>query len=181
MFVNKISKLRIWCHFLIPDHLSFSALQIDFCQYSESVEIEYPALAIIHDYTVLNFLLLSGQFWVGVIYTIRENWYRVCHRRDASRSQPVMLTLSLCLSSSCNCLTKSLLGLLCPGRASASPSLDVLITLLSLGASGYKKLLSERKVRAYAHHLIRLNIVGHILEVRCDICWMLSDGTIRIM
>uniref|UniRef100_A0A665XF18 O-phosphoseryl-tRNA(Sec) selenium transferase n=1 Tax=Echeneis naucrates TaxID=173247 RepID=A0A665XF18_ECHNA len=32
-----------------------------------------------------------------------------------------------------------------PGRASASPSLDVLITLLSLGASGYKKLLSERK------------------------------------
>uniref|UniRef100_A0A8C2XSJ1 O-phosphoseryl-tRNA(Sec) selenium transferase n=1 Tax=Cyclopterus lumpus TaxID=8103 RepID=A0A8C2XSJ1_CYCLU len=32
-----------------------------------------------------------------------------------------------------------------PGRASASPSLDVLITLLTLGASGYKKLLSERK------------------------------------
>nr|XP_020486082.1 O-phosphoseryl-tRNA(Sec) selenium transferase [Labrus bergylta]XP_020486083.1 O-phosphoseryl-tRNA(Sec) selenium transferase [Labrus bergylta]XP_029132572.1 O-phosphoseryl-tRNA(Sec) selenium transferase [Labrus bergylta] len=32
-----------------------------------------------------------------------------------------------------------------PGRASASPSLDVLITLLSLGANGYKKLLSVRK------------------------------------
>ncbi|XP_028330695.1 O-phosphoseryl-tRNA(Sec) selenium transferase [Gouania willdenowi] len=32
-----------------------------------------------------------------------------------------------------------------PGRASASPSLDVLITLLTLGASGYKKCLSERK------------------------------------
>ncbi|KAG8453560.1 hypothetical protein GDO86_000261 [Hymenochirus boettgeri] len=32
-----------------------------------------------------------------------------------------------------------------PGRASASPSLDVLITLLSLGASGYKNLLKERK------------------------------------
>ncbi|NP_001004947.2 O-phosphoseryl-tRNA(Sec) selenium transferase [Xenopus tropicalis] len=32
-----------------------------------------------------------------------------------------------------------------PGRASASPSLDVLITLLSLGASGYNKLLKERK------------------------------------
>ncbi|GAB1289653.1 O-phosphoseryl-tRNA(Sec) selenium transferase [Apodemus speciosus] len=32
-----------------------------------------------------------------------------------------------------------------PGRASASPSLDVLITLLSLGCSGYKKLLKERK------------------------------------
>ncbi|XP_051571396.1 O-phosphoseryl-tRNA(Sec) selenium transferase isoform X2 [Myxocyprinus asiaticus] len=37
-----------------------------------------------------------------------------------------------------------------PGRASASPSLDVLITLLSLGASGYKKLLSERK-ELYSH------------------------------
>ncbi|KAK0132095.1 O-phosphoseryl-tRNA(Sec) selenium transferase [Merluccius polli] len=32
-----------------------------------------------------------------------------------------------------------------PGRASASPSLDVLITLLTLGASGYKRLLAERK------------------------------------
>ncbi|XP_044152467.1 O-phosphoseryl-tRNA(Sec) selenium transferase [Bufo gargarizans] len=32
-----------------------------------------------------------------------------------------------------------------PGRASASPSLDVLITLLSLGSSGYKTLLTERK------------------------------------
>ncbi|XP_047460686.1 O-phosphoseryl-tRNA(Sec) selenium transferase isoform X2 [Mugil cephalus] len=32
-----------------------------------------------------------------------------------------------------------------PGRASASPSLDVLITLLTLGARGYKKYLSERK------------------------------------
>lgn len=32
-----------------------------------------------------------------------------------------------------------------PGRASASPSLDVLITILSLGASGYKQLLRERK------------------------------------
>ncbi|CAJ0948226.1 unnamed protein product [Ranitomeya imitator] len=41
-----------------------------------------------------------------------------------------------------------------PGRASASPSLDVLITLLSLGASGYKRLLTERKVllhKAYLH------------------------------
>ncbi|XP_076467406.1 O-phosphoseryl-tRNA(Sec) selenium transferase-like [Babylonia areolata] len=32
-----------------------------------------------------------------------------------------------------------------PGRASATPSMDLLITLLSLGTSGYKKLLSERK------------------------------------
>ncbi|XP_026124098.1 O-phosphoseryl-tRNA(Sec) selenium transferase-like isoform X1 [Carassius auratus] len=37
-----------------------------------------------------------------------------------------------------------------PGRASASPSLDVLITLLTLGANGYKKLLSERK-ELYGH------------------------------
>ncbi|KAK7175865.1 hypothetical protein R3I93_000203 [Phoxinus phoxinus] len=37
-----------------------------------------------------------------------------------------------------------------PGRASASPSLDVLITMLTLGASGYKKLLSERK-ELYSH------------------------------
>ncbi|XP_048398642.1 O-phosphoseryl-tRNA(Sec) selenium transferase isoform X1 [Stegostoma tigrinum] len=32
-----------------------------------------------------------------------------------------------------------------PGRASASPSTDVLITLLSLGVNGYKRLLKERK------------------------------------
>ncbi|XP_056156498.1 O-phosphoseryl-tRNA(Sec) selenium transferase [Lampris incognitus] len=32
-----------------------------------------------------------------------------------------------------------------PGRASASPSLDILITLLTLGSSGYKRLLAERK------------------------------------
>nr|XP_014345051.1 PREDICTED: O-phosphoseryl-tRNA(Sec) selenium transferase [Latimeria chalumnae] len=32
-----------------------------------------------------------------------------------------------------------------PGRASASSSLDVLITLLSLGINGYKQLLKERK------------------------------------
>lgn len=32
-----------------------------------------------------------------------------------------------------------------PGRASSSPSIDVFITLLSLGLNGYKKLLSERK------------------------------------
>ncbi|KAH0616268.1 hypothetical protein JD844_027263 [Phrynosoma platyrhinos] len=32
-----------------------------------------------------------------------------------------------------------------PGRASASPSLDVLITLLTLGTKGYQRLLKERK------------------------------------
>ncbi len=33
-----------------------------------------------------------------------------------------------------------------PGRASASPIIDLFITLLSLGSAGYKKLLRERKV-----------------------------------
>ncbi|XP_054855321.1 O-phosphoseryl-tRNA(Sec) selenium transferase isoform X2 [Eublepharis macularius] len=36
-----------------------------------------------------------------------------------------------------------------PGRASASPSLDVLITLLSLGTKGYQQLLKERKEMFY--------------------------------
>lgn len=73
-----------------------------------------------------------------------------------------------------NCLTKSPLGLLCPGRASASPSLDVLITLLTLGASGYKKLLSERKVRTSARHFYEAkeSLVREILEIG----WDISDG-----
>lgn len=50
-------------------------------------------------------------------------------------------------------LTPQLIPLSRAGRASASPSLDVLITLLGLGASGYKKLLSERKVRPPARHM----------------------------
>ncbi|KAJ8317506.1 hypothetical protein KUTeg_005410 [Tegillarca granosa] len=33
-----------------------------------------------------------------------------------------------------------------PGRASGSPSTDIFITLLSLGSSGYTKLLKERKI-----------------------------------
>jgi hypothetical protein len=33
-----------------------------------------------------------------------------------------------------------------PGRASASPIIDLFITLLSLGVSGWKRLLQERKV-----------------------------------
>jgi O-phospho-L-seryl-tRNASec:L-selenocysteinyl-tRNA synthase len=32
-----------------------------------------------------------------------------------------------------------------PGRASATPCIDVFITLLSLGVAGYKKLLAQRK------------------------------------
>lgn len=50
-------------------------------------------------------------------------------------------------------LTPELIPPFRAGRASASPSLDVLITLLGLGASGYKKLLSERKVRPPGRHM----------------------------
>jgi len=35
--------------------------------------------------------------------------------------------------------------ILIEGRASATPSIDLLITLLSWGVSGYKKLLADRK------------------------------------
>ncbi|XP_066926696.1 O-phosphoseryl-tRNA(Sec) selenium transferase-like [Clytia hemisphaerica] len=37
------------------------------------------------------------------------------------------------------------IGKMYPGRASASPIIDFFITMLSLGANGYKKLLQERK------------------------------------
>ena len=33
------------------------------------------------------------------------------------------------------------------GRASATPSVDLFITLLSLGSQGYQRLLQQRKVR----------------------------------
>jgi len=45
-----------------------------------------------------------------------------------------------------------------PGRASASPILDVFITLLSLGANGYKKYLKERK-ELYEHLQTKLQIL----------------------
>lgn len=40
------------------------------------------------------------------------------------------------------------------GRASASPSMDVFITLLEMGMTGYERLLRERKV------LVRCNCVA---------------------
>ncbi|XP_069487968.1 O-phosphoseryl-tRNA(Sec) selenium transferase isoform X2 [Ambystoma mexicanum] len=52
-----------------------------------------------------------------------------------------------------------------PGRASASPSLDVLITLLSLGASGYKQLLKERK-EMYGYLLIELRNLAEVYKER---------------
>jgi hypothetical protein len=36
-----------------------------------------------------------------------------------------------------------------PGRASSSPIMDVFITLLSMGKTGYLSLLKERKVRIF--------------------------------
>ena len=35
------------------------------------------------------------------------------------------------------------------GRASATPSIDLFITLLSLGSAGYQQLLQQRKVRQH--------------------------------
>ena len=37
------------------------------------------------------------------------------------------------------------------GRASATPSIDLFITLLSLGSAGYQQLLQQRKVRCRAN------------------------------
>jgi len=53
------------------------------------------------------------------------------------------------------------------GRASASPSLDVLITLLSLGASGYKQLLKERKVSFLATSTLLKSAVNKALLQKC--------------
>jgi len=46
-----------------------------------------------------------------------------------------------------------------PGRASASPSIDLLITLLSMGKSGYEAALSERK-KSFSHLKERLAAVA---------------------
>jgi O-phospho-L-seryl-tRNASec:L-selenocysteinyl-tRNA synthase len=48
---------------------------------------------------------------------------------------------------------------LSPGRASVSPTLDVFITLLSLGVRGYKELLQQRKA-VYRHLKERLQAVA---------------------
>ncbi|XP_033646029.1 O-phosphoseryl-tRNA(Sec) selenium transferase-like [Asterias rubens] len=49
-----------------------------------------------------------------------------------------------------------------PGRASASPSIDLFITFLSLGANGYKKLLKERKeMYTYLQDELRKVAEGH--------------------
>ena len=50
-----------------------------------------------------------------------------------------LLTHMLCVDSNIDTVTIT-------GRASATPSIDVFITLLSLGWKGYHKLCCERKV-----------------------------------
>lgn len=47
-----------------------------------------------------------------------------------------------------------------PGRASSSQTLDVLMTLLSLGKSGYQKLVTERK-QLHQHLLDQLTLVAN--------------------
>ena len=42
------------------------------------------------------------------------------------------------------------------GRASSTPSIDVFITLLSLGWEGYKKLQSERKVKYKLYYKMKI-------------------------
>lgn len=48
------------------------------------------------------------------------------------------------------------------GRASASPCLDLFITLLSLGSKGYQKLVSQRKASAH-QTLFRLPDTLHVI------------------
>lgn len=57
------------------------------------------------------------------------------------------------------------------GRASATPSLDVFITLLSLGWKGYKQLLADRKVsqievvrHSYVTAFATFTVVVHSLQ-----------------
>lgn len=48
------------------------------------------------------------------------------------------------------------------GRASSTPSMDMLITLLSMGAKKYKELLDERKtVFVYLHEQLTLLAEAH--------------------
>ena len=55
-----------------------------------------------------------------------------------------------------------------PGRASASPIIDLFVTLLSMGTSGYSRLLSSRIVRSLFFSpvlpslLIRFSVSGNV-------------------
>lgn len=62
-----------------------------------------------------------------------------------------------------------------PGRASSGPALDILITLLSMGEQGYKRLLAER-LSNFAYLKRRLKAVAvahetggmHVIESKCN-------------
>ena len=51
------------------------------------------------------------------------------------------------------------------GRASATPSIDLFITLLSLGSAGYQQLLQQRKVRYTLYRLSHYHVdFGQLLK-----------------
>ena len=51
------------------------------------------------------------------------------------------------------------------GRASATPSIDLFITLLSLGSAGYQQLLQQRKVRYALYRLPHYRVdFGQLLK-----------------
>ncbi len=56
-----------------------------------------------------------------------------------------------------------------PGRASASPMIDLLITLLSMGLDGYKRVLEERR-RLIDHFRRRLEAVANLFGERLLVC-----------
>lgn len=56
-----------------------------------------------------------------------------------------------------------------PGRASASPMIDLFITLLSMGLDGYKRLLEERR-RLIDHFRRRCEMVANVFGERILVC-----------
>ena len=97
---------------------------------------------------------------------------------DISKAYPGMLYFGAC----CVGEGKSPLG-----RASAVPTSDVLITLLTLGASGYKRYLDERKVSIDVVIFVQASRNGLILSDNvcvpqgktprfCDEAWRASAG-----
>ena len=56
-----------------------------------------------------------------------------------------------------------------PGRASASPMIDLFITLLSMGLDGYKRVLEDRR-RLVDHFRRRLELVANVFGERILLC-----------
>ena len=55
------------------------------------------------------------------------------------------------------------------GRASATPSIDLFITLLSLGSAGYLQLLQQRKVRPHDKEARKIKY-SHPLNMNTSFC-----------